>query len=52
MILHCREYYNFLSSPPFDPTPVGFCEYDCYRLSHGSGTKTAYYTHDSYPGCL
>ncbi len=45
------EYYTYYTDAT-KTTEAGWCEYDCYCVSYCDGTKTPYYNHTVWNGCL
>jgi hypothetical protein len=45
------EYYTYYSDSTH-ATQVGWCEFDCYCVTYCEGTRTSYYNHSIWNGCL
>jgi hypothetical protein len=45
------DYFTYFSDAS-KTTQVGWCEFDCYCVTYCEGTRTQYYNHSSWAGCL
>ena len=45
------DYFTYFSDAS-KTTQVGWCEFDCYCVTYCDGTRTQYWNHSSWAGCL
>lgn len=45
------DYFTYYDDANHD-NQVGWCEFDCYCQTYCDGTRTQYWTHQSWSGCL
>jgi hypothetical protein len=45
------DYFTYYSDATHSEQ-VGWCEFDCYCQTYCDGTRTQYWDHSSWPGCL
>jgi len=45
------DYFTYYDDANHD-NQVGWCEFDCYCVTYCDGTRTQYWTHQSWSGCL
>ena len=45
------DYFTYYSDASHS-TQVGWCEFDCYCVTYCDGTRTQYWNHQQWSGCL
>jgi hypothetical protein len=45
------DYFTYFSDAT-KTTQVGWCEFDCYCVTYCDGTRTQYWNHQQWSGCL